>query len=163
MVEIRQATAEDIPGVQALLREYFNWVFSLEEDSESAPTFQGVEEEIRTLPGIYAPPKGRLLVARVDGEMAGCVALKPHTDVKSELKRLYVSPKFRGHQLGVKLTQALIDEARSIGYRCIVLDSHISLESAHHVYRSLGFVNVDAPLDFPEEFKPVVVFMRLDL
>ena len=163
MVEIRQATAEDIPAVRALFREYFDWAFTIEAGSEEAPTFEGVEEELRTLPGPYAPPRGRLFVGLVDGEAAGTIALKPHTEEQAELKRLYVSPKFRGHQLGLKLTQALIEEARSTGYKRLVLDSHRNMVRAHAAYRSNGFVDVEAPADFPERFKPYVVFMRLDL
>ena len=125
------------------------------------PTFDGFEEELATLPGIYAPPTGRLLLAAVDGRPAGCVALKGHDGGTGELKRLYVRPTFRGQAIGQRLVRALIAEARAAGYRRLVLDSHISMTRAHEIYLAAGFRKVATPADFPETLKPIVVFMEL--
>ena len=152
----------EIAAVEALLREYTTWAFSLEPDSDFAPTFQSLQHELSTLPGIYAPPAGRLLLAVHDGQ-AGCIALKPHDATTGELKRVYVRPGFRGLSIGRKLLDAALTEARLAGYRRLVLDSHISMTTAHALYESAGFRRVPAPADFPESLKPIVVFMEMEL
>ena len=156
-------TPEEIAAVGAILREYTSWVVTLEADSDGAPTFEGLERELATLPGVYAPPSGRLLLASQDGEPAGCIALKPHLDDAGELKRLYVRPEARGHEVGRHLVERLVAEARVSGYRRLVLDSHVSMTQAHDLYRGVGFRVVPAPDDFPDRFRPVVVFMEMDL
>lgn len=105
--------------------------------------FQGLDEELRALPGAYAPPRGRLLLA-VDGAgvAAGCVALRPlGTDV-SEMKRLYVRPAFRGHGVGRLLCEGVLDAARRIGYGAMRLDTLPTMGGAIALYRRLGFVPV---------------------
>ena len=160
----RAETRAAIRDIVALFREYTDWAFTLTSTlAETPPTFEGFEEELASLPGIYAPPAGRLLLATVDGRPAGCIALKPHDRDTAELKRLYVSPTFRGRAIGERLVAALIAGARDAGYRRIVLDSHVSMTRAHDIYRQAGFRTVDAPADFPEVLKPIVVFMELDL
>jgi GNAT superfamily N-acetyltransferase len=163
-VSITQAVTESqIAAVRELIREYTAWAFTLEADSDKAPTFQGLEAELAALPGAYAPPAGRLLLATSEGEPAGCVCLRGNDPATCELKRLYVRPTMRGLNLGWKLVSTLVEEARRAGYRRMVLDSHMSMTKAHELYRSAGFKDVSAPADFPEELKPLVVFMELDL
>jgi putative acetyltransferase len=157
-------TPSEIRDVADLFREYTAWAFTLTADSpEVPPTFEGFEAELATLPGIYAPPTGCLLLATVDGGPAGCIALKGHDRETAELKRLYVRPAYRGQAIGQHLMAALIDKARREGYRRIVLDSHISMTKAHEIYMSAGFRKVATPVDFPEALRPVVVFMELDV
>ena len=158
---VQVSTPAEIQQVQGLIREFTSWAFASIEGSDQAPTFHGLEEELATLPGIYAPPTGCLLLASQDGKPAGCVALKAHDAATGELKRLYVRPGFRGSNIGKHLVDALIDEARRLGYRRIVLDSHISMTRAHAIYRSAGFRDVNAPDGFPDDLKPVVVFMEM--
>lgn len=163
-VTITQAVTEgQFAAIRELIREYTAWAFTLEAGSEDAPTFQGLEAELATLPGIYGPPMGRLLLATHEGQPAGCVCFKGHDAATCELKRLYVRPTMRGQNLGQRLVSMLIEEARRSGYRRMVLDSHSSMKKAHEVYRAAGFRDVSAPDGFPEELKPVVVFMELDL
>lgn len=158
------ATPAEIRAIQGLFREYTDWAFTLTAGLDKAPpTFEGFEAELASLPGVYAPPAGRLLLATVGGAPAGCIALKPHHGVVAELKRLYVSPSFRGLAIGQSLVTTLIAEARAAGYREIVLDSHESMTKAHDLYISAGFRKVDPPADFPDSLKPIVVFMELDL
>jgi carbonic anhydrase len=151
----------DVRDIQELLREYATWTFTLEAGSERAPTFQGFEKELAGLPGSYAPPMGCLLLARDDGAAAGCIALRRHDATTGEVKRLYLRPGFRGKNIGRQLVAALVAEARTLGYRRLILDSHISMTKAHELYAAAGFRKVDAPLEFPEALKPVVVFMEM--
>jgi len=186
MLAISYADASPaVDHARDLLREYFAWVLELASESADAPTFQGYEQELANLPGPYAPsrpngawagggrlsslpapyvpPGGRLFIATWNGQPAGCIALKAHDGSTGELKRLYVRPAFRGLQIGKSLVTALIEEARRCGYRRLKLDSHISMTNAHAIYRGAGFKDVDAPPDFPEPFRPIVVFMELEL
>jgi len=157
------ASQADIESVREILAEYMAWTLTVEGDAHDAPTFAGHREELAGVPGVYVPPAGRLFLAREHARTAGCVAIKPHDERVCELKRLYVRPAFRGRGLGEQLVRLAIDEARAIGYQRMILDSHISMRNAHAIYRSLGFGFVDPPADFPERFKPVVVFMERDL
>lgn len=126
--------------------------------------FQGFEAELASLPGAYAAPGGRLLVAYVDDACAGCVALRPLKDAPSgkdcEMKRLYVRPDFRGLQVGRLLAERVLHEARAIGYHRIVLDTMTSMHAAQGLYRSLGFIETAAYYANP---LPNICYMRLDL
>ena len=150
---VQVTTPSEIRHARELMREFTSWAMTLEEGSEQAPTFRGLEEELATLPGIYAPPTGCLLLAMQDDRPAGCVALKPHDPTTGELKRLYVRSDFRGSNLGRQLVAALIDEARKFGYRRIILDSHVSMTRAHEIYRAAGFRDVDAPERLPRSLQ----------
>lgn len=163
MIDIKPVTTpEQIKAVQDLFREYIIWVNTFV-DSGSAPTFEGFEAELAGLPGVFAPPTGQLWLATEDGAPAGCIALKEVEEGVGELKRLYVRPTFRGHGLGNNLVEALLEEAQALGYGKVILDSHITMKAAHTTYQSHGFKFVEAPADFPEELKPIVVFMECDL
>jgi ribosomal protein S18 acetylase RimI-like enzyme len=100
---------------------------------------QNYDEEILHLEEKYAPPKGQIYLVFVDGELAGCVGMKPSDDSHAELKRLYVRPAFRGRNLGETLTRRIMDDARKAGYRYLRLDTLPGLKSALKLYRRLGF------------------------
>ncbi len=154
---------EDIQAVQALWREFTSWAFTLTEGSENAPTFDNLEQELATLPGIYVPPTGRLLLAKQNNQPAGTVALKGHNNHTAEVKRLYVRPDFRGLRIGQQLVGQVIEEAKQTGYTRLILDSHKMMTQAHGIYQGFGFKFVPTPADFPEAIKPIVVFMECDL
>jgi putative acetyltransferase len=135
LLTILQAeTPEQINTVRELMTEYANWLeFNL--------CFQGFDEELRSLPGKYAPPRGRLLLACWDLQIAGLGALRPLSDHDvCEMKRLYVRPAFRGHNIGRILARKLVSDACEIGYRCMRLDTVPGkMDSAIALYRELGF------------------------
>ena len=102
--------------------------------------FQNFEQELAGLPGHYAPPDGRLLLAEYDGQLAGCVALHKWESGVCEMKRLYLRPSFRGKGLGRAIAEKIIAEARNIGYQRMRLDTIEPLmKDAVEMYRKLGF------------------------
>ena len=113
--------------------------------------FQNFESELLSLPGDYVAPRGTLLLATVNGEYAGCCAMRPIDSVDyanaCEMKRLYVSPSFRGLGLGRRLAEAVMDAARLAAYDCILLDTLDDMESARALYEDLGFEDI-APYYF---------------
>jgi ribosomal protein S18 acetylase RimI-like enzyme len=101
--------------------------------------FQDFAAELRNLPGEYAPPHGCILLAKQDEKIVGCVALRKLEETICEMKRLYVIPEARGHGTGRKLSETVILRAKEMGYKRMRLDSLSSMESANHLYSSLGF------------------------
>jgi ribosomal protein S18 acetylase RimI-like enzyme len=122
--------------------------------------FQDFDTELATLPGGYAPPGGRLLIALSQGQVAGCIALRRLTGEICEMKRLYVKLEFRGLKIGRALTEVVIEQARSIGYRRMRLDTLPTMARARAIYASLGFREIG-----PYCYNPVggTAFMELDL
>lgn len=108
--------------------------------------FQNFDDELATLPGDYATPRGALLLALVDGQLGGCCALRPLEAVDypnaAEMKRLYVRKPFRGIGLGRQLAEATLDAARMAGYHCVLLDTLDDMESARALYAELGFAEI---------------------
>lgn len=166
---------EDLDVVRALFTEYID---SLGVDL----SFQDVEAELAELPGKYAPPRGRILLARDQaGQAVGCVALRPVAragvgestaaganagigDVTGtgtcEIKRLYVRPEARGHDLGRRLAEGIIASAREAGYARILLDTLASMHAAQRLYASLGFRTTTPYYASPV---PGTVYLALDL
>jgi putative acetyltransferase len=122
--------------------------------------FQGFERELATLPGDYARPRGRLLLARIAGEPAGCVALRPLSEDAAEMKRLYVRPAYRGMGVGRLLAECVVDEARALGFGAVKLDTLPAMAAAQRLYADLGFVATAPYNDNPIEG---VRFLTLDL
>jgi len=122
--------------------------------------FQGFADELAGLPGLYAAPRGRLLLALAGGDAAGCVALRPLDEGYCEMKRLFVRAPFRGQGLGQRLIERIVAEARAIGYRTMRLDTLPSMQEAIRRYEALGFVRCASYYKTP---LPHTVFMELQL
>jgi ribosomal protein S18 acetylase RimI-like enzyme len=129
------AMPEEVVLVRTLFREYAD---SLGFDLD----FQDFEGELEGLPGEYSGPRGCLLLADVEGEIAGCVALRPFGDAVCEMKRLYVRDEFRGRGVGRALAEAVISRAGNVGYAHMRLDTISTMSAANALYRSLGFVEI---------------------
>ena len=154
MTEIRPAILpQDLPEVRRLFRDYAD---GLGIDL----SFQDFETEWRELPGRYAPPRGRLLLAWRGTQPVGCVALRPLPGSDCEMKRLYVQAQTRGERLGRRLAERICQEAREAGYSRICLDTLPTMASAQALYHALGFRPIE-----PYGYNPIpgTLFLALDL
>ena len=122
--------------------------------------FQNFDQELAELPGKYAPPSGRLVLAMNDGQAVGCVALRKLEEIVCEMKRLYVRPAFRRQRIGNQLAEAAISLAREIGYERMRLDTLTSMTTAIALYKSFGFQRISAYYHNPI---PDVVYFELTL
>ena len=130
---VQAHTPRDLEAARILFREYERFL-------GVDLCFQGFEQELATLPGRYAPPSGRLLLARVGERAAGVVALRSLVEEGAcEMKRLFVRPAYRGQGLGRRLATRIVDEAAALGYAVIRLDTLDTLEGALRLYLELGF------------------------
>jgi putative acetyltransferase len=150
------AEALDADAVEACRRLFVEY----QEGLGVSLCFQGFDRELATLPGDYARPRGRLLLARICGDPAGCGALRPLANGACEMKRLYVRANFRGMGLGRTLAECIIDEARALGYRTLKLDTLPAMQQAQGLYAELGFVDTAPYNDNPVDG---VRFLALDL
>ncbi|HYX70215.1 MAG TPA: GNAT family N-acetyltransferase [Terriglobales bacterium] len=152
---IRAESREQIEQARKLFLEYVEWLgFSL--------CFQGFDQELAELPWEYAPPSGRLLLAcAAGGEPAGCVALHRLEAGVCEMKRLYVRPAYQGQGVGRALAEAVIGEARGIGYQRMRLDTVADkMQTAVAMYRALGFREIPPYRENPMAH---TLYMELDL
>jgi ribosomal protein S18 acetylase RimI-like enzyme len=147
---ISDAAADDVVALRALFREYFAWL------GRDGWFPWGLDEELAALPGGYDV----LLVARIDGEVAGCVAVKDLGEGACEMKRLYVRSEARGSGTGRALVEASIAKARELGYDPMRLDTLPTMDAARSLYLSLGFRPIERYNDNPIEG---VLFFELAL
>ena len=151
----------DFDLARGLFEEYARWL-------GVDLCFQGFAQELKTLPGAYAPPLGRLLLAGPPGSAFACIALRPLSVAEAsssaaavgEVKRLYVQPDHRGQRWGDRLARALISDARAIGYRELKLDTLEWMKPARSLYERLGFREC-AP--YYQNPLPGIVYMALEL
>jgi GNAT superfamily N-acetyltransferase len=154
MISIEQASSTDSIAQGRLLFEEYQTALGVDLG------FQDFENELATLPGQYAEPAGRLLLASADSLVAGCVALRPLSADACEMKRLFVRPAFRAGGVGRMLAERVINEARSIGYRRMCLDTLPSMGRAQQLYEVLGFREIE-----PYRHNPIAGtrYLALDL
>jgi len=152
LIQVR--SSDDVEQARELFKEYEAWLgIDL--------CFQNFEKELAELPGRYAPPDGRLLLAVENGNVAGCVALRKIGEGICEIKRLFLRPAFRGKGLGRQLAERIIRDAREIGYQRMRLDTlPPKMNDAIALYRSLGFKEIEPYYDNPV---PGAKFMELSL
>ena len=137
-------SAEHLLQARALWQEYGD-------TRKNDPALVDFTEEINNLPGKYAPPAGSIILAYLDEELAGCVAVHQLEDDICEMKRLYVSARFRGKGIGRSLAMAILEQARLIGYSRMRLDSIPSMQAAQKLYESIGFYEIPDYRNNPNE------------
>jgi len=154
MIDIlHTATPGHIANVRELFLEYQRWLgLDL--------CFQNFSAELAALPGDYAPPSGRLLLALHDARPAGCIALRRMDDATCEMKRLFVRPEFQSLKIGRTLAERVIAEARGIGYTHMRLDTLPMMTRAHALYAALGFREIPPYCHNPV---PGAIYMELSL
>ncbi len=134
---------DNLHHVRVLFREYASSLgLSLD--------FQDFTTELDVLPGEYSPPSGCLLLAKWDGQVAGCVAVRKLDDELCEMKRLFVRPQYQGLKIGRALAEAIVTEARKRGYKRMRLDTLPTMQQARSLYGSMGFAEIP-----PYRYNPI--------
>lgn len=160
-MKIRESFSDtDLALIKLMFRQYFRWIT---EDNGINLSYQGVESEIADLPGEFSPPEGCLLIAEMDDNLVGGVALRPFEPGICEMKRLFVKPEYRSKGVGKALANEIISEAKKKGYKKMLLDTGDFMVAAQKLYSSLGFRIVDQYYDVPAEVLKRTVFMELSL
>jgi GNAT superfamily N-acetyltransferase len=160
-------TAEQLDSVRALMRAFIAWHRQRHEQDlaliDSYFDAAAFEAELAGLPGKYAPPRGQLLLATIGEQAAGCVALREIDSTRCEMKRMFVYPQWQGQGVGRALGEAVIGDARAMGYERMLLDTSIRQAEAQALYRRLGFRDVAPYYDLSEALRNWLVFMELPL
>jgi ribosomal protein S18 acetylase RimI-like enzyme len=160
-------TVQQLDQVRSLMPSFIAWHRERHrEDTHLIDAYfddQAFEQELAALPGKYAPPHGQLLLATLDGVPAGCVALRQLDFASCEMKRMFVYTQFHGRGVGRTLADAVIEQAKALGYRTMRLDTSIRQDEAKGLYQRLGFKIIEPYYELPEELKHWLVFMELVL
>jgi putative acetyltransferase len=160
-------TKVQLNQVRDLMREFLRWhLYRHQEDKELINEYFNhldFEAELASLPGKYAAPGGSLLLALIDSEPAGCVALRKIDEQTCEMKRMFVYDRFKGNGAGNALAQAIIEQANKIGYSVMKLDTSFRQIEAQKLYQKFGFLKTEAYYCLPQKLKDWLVFMELKL
>jgi putative acetyltransferase len=161
------ATMAQLDQVRSLMRAFIAWHKERHrEDIHLIDAYfdaEAFEQELASLPGKYVPPHGQLLLATVDDAPAGCVALREMDSTACEMKRMFVYPALHGKGVGNALAEAVVKEARALGYRTMRLDTSIRQDEAKGLYQRMGFTTIPPYHELPEELRNWLVFMELAL
>jgi len=160
-------TLAELDEVRALIRGFVSWARQryAEEITFVERYFDeaSLEAELSGLPGKFARPRGRLLIARNHGQAVGCIALRDLGEGVCEMKRLYVDQECQAKGIGKSLVQALIAEAKKAGYSKMRLDTGPKQVEAQALYLGTGFSLIGPYSEMPDELRSWLVFMELDL
>lgn len=149
-IHIKPVPADDREGLETARRLFIRYADWLSADHGVSLEFQGIDEELASLPGKYAAPTGALMLAEDNaGHIVGCVALRKFKGRTCEIKRLYVLPEGRGKSVGHKLVAAILHTASELGYERAVLDTGGFMKQAQRLYESFGFTDIPAYYDNP--------------
>jgi len=158
------ATPAQLDAVRMLMRAFVAWHRARHVDDlhliDAYFDAAAFDAELAALPGVYAPPRGRLLLATLAGAPAGCVALKPVDAERCEMKRMFVYPHLQGQGVGRALGQRIVEHARACGYRVMRLDTSIRQAEAKGLYARLGFREIAPYYDVPPDVREWLVFME---
>jgi GNAT superfamily N-acetyltransferase len=165
-IAVPKSTAQ-LDNVRTLMREFIAWhrrrhsedTHLIDQYFDSA----AFDEELRTLPGAYVPPRGQLLLATTGGATAGCVALRGIDATCCEMKRMFVYERFHRQGIGRALATEIISHARKLGYQRMLLDTSIRQEEAAGLYASLGFEVIAPYYELPQAMQDWLIFMELEL
>ena len=164
---VEPVTKEQLDQVRALMTAFVDWSRQRYADylDQVNAYFEAkaFRAELAALPGVYARPRGRLLLAQLDGQPAGCVASRPFDQTTCEMKRMFVTPALHGRGVGRALAETLIREAKTSGYSRMVLDTGFLQVEAQSLYHSLGFVDIEPYYPIPAEARNTALFMELPL
>lgn len=164
---VEAARPAELDDVRSLMRAFVAW--HRERHAEDIDLIEryfdqrAFDEELACLPGKYARPRGRLLLAYMDGKPAGCVALRDLGDGLCEMKRMFVPEAFRGRGVGRALATRIVVEAREAGYRAMRLDTSRRQNEAMRLYESCGFRRIPPYYDLAADVKDWLVFFELAL
>ena len=160
-------TPSDYEAFAVLVREYVSWCRTrYQHDArfvEQVFGYQALDQELRELATAYGSPNGITLLVRTDDQICGGGAFRRLPDGTCEMKRLYVSERFKGRGIGRRLAEALVDAARADGFKLMRLDTGNLLTEAIAMYRKLGFRDCAPHLEYPQKLLPYLLFMELPL
>lgn len=146
--------------VKELFLEYTEMLVKNDGNFAKYLEVQNYDSELEHLADKYGLPEGRLYIVKVENEVAGCIGLRKIDNENCEMKRLYVRPKFRGHKIANKLVEIIIEDAKEIGYKNMLLDTLPFLEEAIYLYKKFGFKEIESYNNSPMDTS---IYMKLDL
>lgn len=151
---------ENNKEIKELFLEYTEMLVKNDHNFAKHLELQNYDSELEHLADKYGLPNGRLYIVKIENEVAGCIGLRKIDDENCEMKRLYVRPKFRGHKIANKLVEIIIDDAKKIGYKSMLLDTLPFLEGAIYLYNKFGFKEIESYNNSPMDTS---IYMKLDL
>jgi len=165
MLEISVPSSFDkLNAVRSLMAAYIGWHrHRHHQDLALIDTYfdaVAFEQELASLPGDYAAPRGELLLATLDGSPAGCVALRSFDETRCEMKRMFVLPEHHGNGIGRALGESIIRAAEACGYKAMLLDTSVRQSEAQGLYRRLGFSEIAPYYQVPNDMRDWLVFME---
>ena len=146
--------------IKSLFNEYTEMLIRGDSEFKNYLELQNYDHETENLEEKYGLPYGRLYIVLCDGNISGCIALRKIDSENCEMKRLYVKPEYRGKNIGALLVKNIINEAREIGYKHILLDTLPFLQTAMEMYKRYGFYEIESYNNSPMDN---LIYLKYDL